>query len=227
MMVCVLCVGSMLVGCADSEKKNQIENGSVEGKTQEEFVREPIKIGNGELYSWGEVIKLEDPLPTIPNNIAEEYTIQAVQIFESPEEADIPREQIQKNVLDILYYSGEGIEEEFEYMDVDKDSLLVCDMTIKNINRDPTDLNISRISLVYQSPDTGKIDMISEIAYFSKSIEMDLNSQKLWHYDLAKGETMEAKVAWLIDLERYDLENLYIGIVYDGDYPKYVKVNSK
>lgn len=157
----------------------------------------------------------------VPHHILN-YELTDAKLYSSPEEAAIQREQM----VNASFYnlpSGDG---EIVYKDIAEFSLLVCDINIKNI--DAEYLNIAALSLIYMEPDSKETKCITDPCYFSKSISIDEpNNSDYFHYELSKGDSMDAKVAWVVDTDVYDKNNFYLCTSYGGDESvvKYIKLD--
>lgn len=171
------------------------------------------------VYTIGESVQSLNRTKSNPNNTGIEYKIDAATIFDTPEEAGIALEEM----IDTSTYDLETGEPQKQV--IDECSMLVCEVELKNISED--DPNITQLSLVFRNPETEEMKYVSEIAYFSRSVSLDPEDPKYYHYNLLPGQSIHARIAWLVDLEQYDKSELYLCIDFNGDPEviRYIKLN--
>ena len=210
-----------LTACSQKNKK---ETYGEYGKGSSDILQEEIKIDEraDSVYFLGEIVEaFELRGEAVPHHILN-YELTDAKLYSSPEEAAIQRDQM----VNASFYnlpSGDG---EIVYKDVAEFSLLVCDINIKNI--DAEYLNIAALSLIYMEPDSRETKCITDPCYFSKSISIaEPDNSDYFHYELSKGDSMDAKVAWAVDTDVYDKNNFYRCTSYGGDESvvKYIKLD--
>ncbi|MCI8282392.1 MAG: DUF5027 family lipoprotein [Lachnospiraceae bacterium] len=160
---------------------------------------------NGSLYALG------SPVPTVywisdtEYQTGSEYTIQDAAIFESCEAADIDPDQ---TYASDLYDVATGVPSVRPLAD---GPLLKCNLNIKNISYEPTETqSINDIYLVYWEPETNKVKLISHPAYFSSSTGIDEMGWGYCDYELEKGGSFDTTIAFPVDMEQCEKENLYL-----------------
>ncbi len=174
-------------------------------------------------YAWGEeealltdnILEVNDTLQVMHITAEEtlyparELTLKGVQLFDSPEEADLDRAKMQEQTEN---YDTAG---DPEWCSIDEGKLLVCNLNVKNLEEESDgELNMSEFMIAYADPDTGKVTIVScAPAYVSASLSQ-AGASDYFHYQIAAGESKDMTVAWLIQ-EKYDVENLYLCVTYD------------
>lgn len=143
-----------------------------------------------------------------------EVTLQSAASYDSPEAASLDRTHMEPQTEN---YDLSGNP---EWCEIDGATILTCDLTVKNLDEDlGGEQHIGELMIAYADPDTGKVTMVScAPAYFSAS-SSQVGASDYYHYQLAKEESKEMKVAWLIQ-EQYAPENLYLCVTYDMRKPE-------
>lgn len=143
-----------------------------------------------------------------------EVTLQSAEIYDSPEAASLDRTQMEPQTEN---YDLSGNP---EWCEIDGATILSCDLAVKNLDEDLSgEQHIGELMIAYADPGTGKVTIVScAPAYFSAS-SSQVGASDYYHYQLAKEESKEMKVAWLIQ-ERYTPENLYLCVTYDMRNPE-------
>lgn len=143
-----------------------------------------------------------------------ELTLGSAAFYDSPETASLDRAQMEPQTEN---YDLSGNP---EWCEIDGARILTCDLTVKNNDKDTNgDLHIGEFMIAYADPDTGKVTIVScAPAYFSAS-SSQVGASDYYHYQLAKDDSKEMKVAWLIQ-EQYAPENLYLCVTYDVRSPE-------
>lgn len=150
-------------------------------------------------------------LPSNQDMNEAECTVHAAKLYRTPEDAGINRNQVLAEGS--LHYDMET--DMPTSFDVSKASFLLCDIGIKNINLNPTDTNITLLSLVCLTLDGKELKLVGLPAYFSESIDVPEGS-KYYHFELPADQNMDAKVGWWVDPEQCKKENLYLMYNYRG-----------
>ncbi len=162
---------------------------------------------SSQILKKGETMQVLSPTNEDPENHGVDITLNEAKVFDSPEDAGLDRSQILENAEN---YDTSG---NLEWCDVNEGKILVCDITVDNIN-DDEDLHMGTFMIAYADPDTNKVTMVScAPVYLSASIS-NVTSSDYHHFQLPKGESKDMKVAWMIQ-EVYEPENLYLCVTYD------------
>lgn len=178
------------------------------------FEEEESIVLSDKILKTGDTMKVLYPLNDDPENHGLDVTLSGAKFYDSPEEAGLDRAQMEPRTEN---YDVAGNP---EWCTMDEGRLLVCDLTVKNINEDSQyGLHISELMIACADPDTRKVTMVScAPAYLSASSSI-VGASDYYHYQLPVGESKEIKVAWLIQ-ENYEPENLYLGVSYDAREPE-------
>lgn len=199
---------SILLSACSSGK----ETGKIKEEKSIETANRPQCLQEGRVHALLETALLPFPTNQNPENIGAECAVKTAKLFKTPEEVGIDEKQV--SVSPDCHYD---IKTEMPTtVDVSKSNFLLCDVTIKNINMDLSDMNITLLSLVYLVPDTEELTLVGLPAYFSQSLDQE-GGQKFYHFELPAGESMDASVGWWVDLAECKKENLYVGYNYGGD----------
>lgn len=179
------------------------------------------KTTNGSELLQDKVLQLGETeqlcFPTIddPERIGIECTVNAAKLYNTPEEAGLEEAELLTDT-DLLY----DIETRLPVspLDTSKLSFLLCDVSIKNINLDLGELNITELQVAGLKPDGKELRSTGLPAYFSEAAD-EVGGPKYYHLDIPTGQSVDVKIGWWIDLEQYKKENLYVtynlgGIIY-------------
>lgn len=163
----------------------------------------------------GETEPLCFPTTDDPERIGIECTVNSAKLYNTPEEAGLEEAELLTDE-DLLY----DIETRMPALPVDtsKLSFLLCDVSIKNINLDLGELNITELQVAGLMPDGKELRSTGLPAYFSEAAD-EKDGPKYYHLDIPAGQSADVKIGWWIDLEQYKKENLYVtynlgGIIY-------------
>ena len=167
------------------------------------------------VLQMGETEPLCFPTKDDPERIGIECTVNAAKLYNTPEEAGLDKTEVLKEG-DLLY----DIETEAPVspLDTSKLSFLLCDVSIKNVNLDLGELNITDLQVAGLKPDGKELRSTGLPAYFSEAAD-EMDGSKYYHLDIPAGQSVDAKIGWWIDLEQYKKENLYVtynlgGVIY-------------
>lgn len=167
------------------------------------------------VLQMGETEPLCYPTKDDPERIGIEYTVNAAKLYNTPEEAELDKAEVLTEG-DLLY----DIETEAPVspLDTSKLSFLLCDVSIKNVNLDLGELNITDLQVAGLKPDGKELRSTGLPAYFSEAAD-EMGGPKYYHLDIPAGQSVDAKIGWWIDLEQYKKENLYVtynlgGVIY-------------
>jgi hypothetical protein len=181
------------------------------GKGNDETPSKQEFLDGNKIFDIGEAVTATDAIPENPDNPGIQYTARKAQLWSSPEEAGISREQMQERQESYNLSTGEP-----EFWTIDDSGFLLCDVNLKNMNDlNARDAHIGALSLVNVAPSTKEVTLVGYGVYFSKS-KNDPKGDRFQHYALPKGKSMDAQVGWLVDLKQYNPKNLYLCV--DGQY---------
>lgn len=167
------------------------------------------------VLQMGETEPLCYPTKDDSERIGIECTVNAAKLYNTPEEAELDKAEVLTEG-DLLY----DIETEAPVspLDTSKLSFLLCDVSIKNVNLDLGELNITDLQVAGLKPDGKELRSTGLPAYFSEAAD-EMGGPKYYHLDIPAGQSVDAKIGWWIDLEQYKKENLYVtynlgGVIY-------------
>lgn len=193
---------------SEADKKQKAEKEGGKPETEEEvFLSEHILKAGDTM----QIMYSADENTLYP---ALEVTLQSAASYDSPEAASLDRAQMEPRT-EIYDLSGNP-----EWCEIDGATILSCILTVKNLDEDlGGEQHIGELMIAYADPDTGKVTMVTcTPAYFSAS-SSQVGASDYYHYQLAREESREMKVAWLIQ-EQYAPENLYLCVTYDMRAPE-------
>ncbi len=112
---------------------------------------------------------------------------------------------------------------------------LLIELTVKNVRALP-DQNITSINMLCADSSKEISNKSSEIDFFEIPLpdyfsnpsgkEVGGNWQEYYDYSLPVGQSKDLKVGWHVDLDQYDLSNLYLVFNYQNEeYEQFVKLD--
>ena len=207
-----------LMGCSD-DSLHQLDEGALgKGKDvpQEEIVE---KESTDKTYKIGDLVECVFPLQGDSQNIGLTVKVDSAKMVQSLEEIGIGQEDL----IDMDIYNNAG-EPYFQSPDLERYSVLSCDLTIHNKSTPKDETTISKFTLVSIGEDN-EVKIVSHPTYFSKSsylLNENTDISKYYQYSLNKDEEMSTTVVWLIDTTEFEISNLYLCTSYMGESPEYI-----
>lgn len=183
--------------------------GSDSGKEEGDSVEEEEVLLSDKILKAGDTMQVLYPTNEGTLSQGLEITLHEAKMFGSPEEAGLDRAQMEESTEN---YDVSG---EPEWCDINEGKVLVCDMTVKNVNEDSDgEQHISEIMIAYADPETQKVTIVSCAPAYLSASSSKAGASDYYHYQVSKGESKDIRVAWLIQ-EGYEARNLYLCVTYD------------
>ncbi len=219
----------LLAGCTNLKNDEQ----SNAQKAAQEYTKEIVTMSEatGGYRKMGENIKSYDVECSkkgeiISSKAIQEYKVNSAKIYDGVLNSDIDESKLME-----ADYNWELSYEHTKFVtkeEIIKSKILICDVSVKNIDGD--EHNITDLSLVYKNKKNQML-FIGYPVYFSGPKENKIDGND---YVLLKGQTMEAKIAWILDsdisgVQEYDLDRVYLATGFDGlaGIQEYVKLDIK
>lgn len=206
--------GAGTSGQKDASLENGKDSGIKDAGKEGEYFEETETVTlSDQILGAGDTMSVLHPTDDDPENLGLDITLKEAGFYGSPEEASLDRAQMEEQTEN---YDVSGNP---EWCGIEEGRLLVCDMTVKNVNANSGDeQHISEIMIAYADPDTGKVTIVSCAPAYLSASSSQVGASDYYHYQLSKGESKEIRVAWLIQ-KKYEPENLYLCVTYDAKEP--------
>lgn len=198
-----------------SEKQEEIDDSNFNEKV-EEAIEHRIPLGADE----EQVHSLSEKFILMWGEETQQYeiTVNNVDFLDSMNDIGVPISDTRIDRKSMVYY----------YYDLNSDSftdgrkLVVADITIKNMS--VSALNDEHNIGIVSIRDFG-YKICEDAVYFSDHPEA-LTSSNYYHYILPVGESKTVKVGWVIDMNEYEEDDLYLifGIGTEDKFKQYVYV---
>lgn len=171
-------------------------------------------------HQIGDSFEVAAPTQDDQNNIGYICTVESVQYYSSVADEEIDQTKLEDSVE---YYTDEEPQtvEKNEYKQY---GIVLCKMKLKNINM-PEDYNITECA--FMSVDENKnVHLISMPVYFDAQ-EKNEEDGKEYHCEIPVGEEREIVIGWLVNLNQYPADSLYVQVPYgaDDEWVNYVQLN--
>lgn len=196
--ISVCCCITLLTGCA-MENPEDVKRKAEDNTSEKEAL--VVDTESDSYYELGDQIELIEPGGDKPDYVGLEYTVNSAQIYSNPSEAGIEKDSLCESAE---CYKGLQPEapECIERDDAMNSKILLCDMTIKNINKQEN--NIDDFSLTYEN-DNKELVMVGFPVYFSNPKNMQ---SEYYNYVLLEGQSMTVQVGWIVDEDVLEVDQL-------------------
>lgn len=178
-----------------------------------------ISEGSEQYHNMGETIYDYDVTYSSKGDIISKekltgYTINQAKIYDNPHEADINKDDIIES--DYYWQLAQDTPKFIKSDVIENSKIIILDTSIQAINNGVH--NITNLALTYKN-DNDELLQIGNPIYFSNSKD---HNQKVYEYALLNGQSINTKVAWLLDekvigIDKLDLDRLYVSTNYSGD----------
>ncbi|WP_314064911.1 DUF5027 family lipoprotein [uncultured Vagococcus sp.] len=200
----------VLVACS-KESELLVNEKYSKGDDNSPPLSERFTLDKSKLAKIGESVSVKRPTMTDNQNIGFELIVNNATIYDNPAEAGIQQEELRE----VQIYDNEEQPEMVKVEDIVNGSILICELTLTNINEED-EPNIAFLSLVVED-DKQNLRLLTYPTYFASSVSEGEMDTKFFHFNLLKGQSIITKVGWPIDLKTLRQEQLYLVANFRGD----------